>query len=371
MQISPLLRPHDLDRWTAPAAPSDAPARTLWGMRLGATVDADVGDGGDAGRLAGPGAPTPWVGCALPPLALGDRADGPRAAAPVDDAWLAGDAADGLHSGQTGAVRWWQRGAWLAAAVDWPEVDEGAGLQALTGAAYDALFGVLQARGTPHVLRFWNYVARINEPAAGLERYRHFNLGRQQAFERARRSAFEGSPAASAVGSPAGAPLQVRVIASSDRRSTAVENPRQVSAYRYPTAYGPVAPTFSRAALLARRDGSTLLVISGTASILGHATVHPGDVSAQTREACRNLQAVLTAARGHAGGPSLDTLADAALTVYVRHPADQPRVAQALAEQLGADAPALAHAAWLQADICRADLLVEIEAVVQGPPQIK
>ncbi|MFD1711044.1 hypothetical protein FVQ98_00465 [Ottowia sp. GY511] len=361
-----MLRPHDLDQSLAPAAPLDARARTLWGMRLGAAVNA----GDVTGALAHPADPTSWVDCALPLLQPGAGVDGPGAA-PVDDLWLAGGDAEALHSGHTGAVRWWQRGAWLAAAVDWPEVDDGAGLQALSGAAYDALFGVLQARGTPHVLRFWNYVARINEPAVGLERYRHFNLGRQQAFERARRSAFEGSPAASAVGSPAGAPLQVRVIASTDRRSTAVENPRQVSAYRYPSAYGPAAPTFSRAALLTRRDGSPLLVISGTASILGHETVHLGDVHAQTHEACRNLQAVLAAARKLPGGQALETLANAALTIYVRHPADQPRVAQALAEQLGADAPALAHAAWLQADICRADLLVEIEAVVQGPPLVK
>jgi enamine deaminase RidA (YjgF/YER057c/UK114 family) len=347
-----MIRLHDLDL-SAPSAPSAYAARTLWAQRLGAPPGS--ASGGDAFRTAS----VCQTGCALPPLA-------DFTGVPVDDVWLAGAHHGDTLAGQTGAVRWRQRGGWLAAAVDLPEVDDGEGLQALAGAAYDALFAVLRARGTPHVLRFWNYMARINDEVAGLERYRHFNLGRQQAFDRARRSAFEGSPAASAVGSPPGAPLQVRVIASASPVSQPVENPRQVSAYRYPSAYGPVAPSFSRAALLARGDGGALLAWSGTASIVGHASVHVGDAHAQTLETCRNLDAVLAAARAMPAGRPLGALAAASLTVYVRHPPDAPAVAQALAAYLGADAPALAHAVWLQADICRAELLVEIEGVLSG-----
>ncbi len=59
-------------------------------------------------------------------------------------------------------------------------------------------------------------------------------------------------------------------------------------------------------------------------------------------------------------------LRQACLTIYVRHLQDAPTVAAALAEQLGEGAPALATAVWLQADICRDDLLVEIEGVVNG-----
>ena len=43
-------------------------------------------------------------------------------------------------------------------------------------------------------------------------------------------------------------------------------------------------------------------------------------------------------------------------------PADRPGVARTLARHLGEAAPALRGALWLQADICRADLAVEIEA---------
>jgi len=366
-----MIRLHDLDlSATSNPASHGAAARVLLAQRLGQPTGEGAASQGNSA-----------MDCALPLLA----GQGVGAAS---DHWLGGDANLPTHTGETtvgeliGAVithpaarhpaiasttvRWRQRGDWLAAAIDLPEADEGEGLQALADAAYDALFALLQARGTPHVLRFWNYMARINDEVAGLERYRHFNLGRQQAFDRARRSAFEGSPAASAVGSPPGAPLQVRVIASASPVSQPVENPRQVSAYRYPSAYGPVAPSFSRAALLARGDGGALLAWSGTASIVGHASVHVGDAHAQTLETCRNLDAVLAAARAMPAGRPLGALAAASLTVYVRHPPDAPAVAQALAAYLGADAPALAHAVWLQADICRAELLVEIEGVLSG-----
>ena len=48
--------------------------------------------------------------------------------------------------------------------------------------------------------------------------------------------------------------------------------------------------------------------------------------------------------------------------VYVRHAGDAPRVRRALEEALGATAHTVSHAVYLEADICRQDLLVEIEA---------
>lgn len=57
----------------------------------------------------------------------------------------------------------------------------------------------------------------------------------------------------------------------------AIENARQVSAYCYPRDYGLRAPALARtgkARLAGRRD----LLIAGTASIVGHASLHIGNV---------------------------------------------------------------------------------------------
>ncbi len=271
------------------------------------------------------------------------------------DVW---HASEHIESGTTGVVRWRCDGHWMLGAIDLDEAREKVGLTELAHRAYRDLFQSLAQTGCTHVLRIWNYLPRINADGGGLERYRQFNLGRQQAFVEAGQAAFEGAPAACALGIHQGA-LCIRFLAGRVA-PLPVENPRQVSAYHYPPAYGPRSPTFSRAALAEIGGGDVALFISGTASIIGHETVHLGDVRAQSEETLRNLEAVIAAAneRGSARF-AVDTI-DA--VVYVRHVADTPIVREVLERKLGAHSHTLRHAVYLEADICRQDLLVEIEA---------
>lgn len=220
--------------------------------------------------------------------------------------------------------------------------------------AYENLFRVLGEEGYPHLWRLWNYLADINGETDGLERYRQFNMGRHQAFEEAGRLAMESIPAASALG-VAGGPLSVAFLAGRTPAEP-VENPRQLSAYRYPQEYGPRSPTFSRAAL-ARLPGVEWLFVSGTASIVGHRSVHPDDPAAQTREIVTNLEAVLAAANRRSAGPAY-RLDELGARVYVRRPEDLAVVRAELERALGAGAELV----YVLADVCRADLLVEVEA---------
>ena len=172
---------------------------------------------------------------------------------------------------------------------------------------------------------------------------------RQRAFLDAHASAFEGSPAACALGTHDDR-LRVAFLAAR-QPCVAVENPRQVPAYRYPTDYGPRSPTFSRAALVDAGNGHVALLISGTASIVGHVTMHPGDVAAQVRETLLNLQALVEASAVHTDARF--SLSGLQLTVYVRHAADAGTVHTALLAALGADTPAAQTLVLLQADICK------------------
>jgi chorismate lyase / 3-hydroxybenzoate synthase len=99
------------------------------------------------------------------------------------------------------------------------------------------------------------------------------------------------------------------------------------------------------------------LFVSGTASIVGCETMHHGDVDAQTRETLANIEALLREANRMVGSArySLDGLK---FKVYVRQPRDLDAIKSALAERLGAAAPIV----YLRADVCREELLVEIEA---------
>ena len=271
------------------------------------------------------------------------------------DVW---HASEHIESGTTGVVRWRCDGHWMLGAIDLDEATEKAGLSALAQHAYADLFKSLEQTGCAHLLRVWNYLPRINADGGGLERYRQFNLGRQQAFVEAGQAAFEGAPAACALGIHQGA-LCIRFLAGRVA-PVPVENPRQVSAYRYPPTYGPRSPTFSRAALAEIGGGDVALFISGTASIVGHETVHQGDVRAQTEETLRNLGAVIDAANARA--TTRFDLSAIDCVVYVRHVDDVPAVRSVLEEALGKQAHTVSHAVYLEADICRQDLLVEIEA---------
>ncbi len=286
-------------------------------------------------------------------------------AAPWRMAWLSGDP---VRVGRCGAVSYRCSDTLLFGTLALDERDFAAphegGASALQQAAYRAyrdLFRVLDEQGYPGLARVWNYVPRINAVEGGLERYRQFNIGRQDAFADAGRVLIGAVPAACALGVPDG-PLAVAFLASRSAPH-AIENPRQVSAYHYPQDYGPRSPTFSRATLLAA-GGQSLLFISGTASIVGHRTVHVGDVGAQTAETLDNLQAVIDEA-ARVEPQARFRLADLACVAYVRHREDLAAVRRVVEARLGPNPPFT----YVQADVCRADLLVEIEASAGHPIQ--
>jgi chorismate lyase/3-hydroxybenzoate synthase len=234
--------------------------------------------------------------------------------------------------------------------------DEAGALQRATEIAYQEIFDVLNATEHRHLIRVWNYLPEINAQAGGDERYRHFNSARQTAFRKSGRATMGTVPAACALGSPAGSPLSIYFLAAR-RPPKMIENPRQTSAYHYPPKFGRHSPIFSRACVWGESDCGRLFV-SGTASIVGHETIHRGDVVAQTRETIVNIAALLEEANRIVGWCDY-SLDDLKLKVYVRKPSDLPAIEATLSELLN---PA-ASIVYLQADVCREDLLVEIEAV--------
>jgi chorismate lyase/3-hydroxybenzoate synthase len=220
---------------------------------------------------------------------------------------------------------------------------------------YRRLINTLEDSPFGYPLRLWNYLPAINVGEGDLERYRRFCVGRGRALEAAGLSDARMC-AATAIGGEQ--PVMQLVALAGTEPGVSIENPRQVSAWNYPRRYGPRQPAFARATALRLVDGRSALLISGTASVVGHATAHPGDAMAQTDEAASNLEALLGHAAGSLGDPSLARFNERSLArVYVRHPDDWP----AIERRLRARWPQL-KLCGLQGDICRSDLLVEIEA---------
>ena len=238
--------------------------------------------------------------------------------------------------------------------TEFSATDDTSALQQAIMAAYVAIFITIDKLGFAHLIRCWNYLPAINDESNGLERYRQFNIGRQQAFMATSHSCLDGSPASSALGTSAD--IVVIYFIASRTPSQTIENPRQISAGLYPTQYGPRSPTFSRAALLPLTT-MNILFISGTASIVGHQTMHPHDIKAQTTETLRNIDIIIAQAN-LAAHTSHFNIRDLSLKVFIRHPHDVASVKEILHTYFGGDMNTI----YLQADICRTDLLVEIEA---------
>jgi FkbO/Hyg5 family chorismatase len=210
--------------------------------------------------------------------------------------------------------------------------------------------------GFKSLLRVWNFIPNINSSnGEGLEIYRDFCAGRADAFERFSES-FR-MPAATGIGS-LGGDIAFYFIASKSDEIIYLENPSQMPAYTYPKIYGPKSPSFARATY-SNKDKQIL--VSGTASIRGHKTLFVDDISRQCDITLHNIAILLNGSNlmrhGINGEATLKDLDH--IKVYVRHREHIPLVK----EKCVAVFSKKSKIKFLNVDICRSDLLVEIEAV--------
>lgn len=223
-------------------------------------------------------------------------------------------------------------------------------LETLALQAYTRIFEFIDHLDFRHLLRVWHYFPQINDDEHGLERYRGFNVGRHAAFVASGRIIGEEDvPAASALGSNSGS-LTIYFMAGK-QPGKAVENPRQISAYHYPERFGPRSPIFVRA-LSATLGGQYCFFISGTASIVGYETLHQGDTEKQTAETLLNIRTLLQQIPYYDPGQGRKLF-----KVYVRHESDLAMVRAKVQAEFGTACKAV----YLHSNICRSDLLLEIE----------
>ena len=199
-------------------------------------------------------------------------------------------------------------------------------------------------------LRIWNFVPDIQAPMSCGDRYMAFNVGRFAAYAEWFGDAARFStllPTASGVG-VGGDTLWIHVL-SATTAGVPVENPRQIPAYQYSRRFGMRPPCFARATMF-----DQTLLIGGTASIVGEDSLHFENIETQTLETCQNIEALIRSALGESGG-ALDRLID--VRVHVSNPAHAPTVAAILDSRLGAHV----NVEFVHAELCRRELLVEIE----------
>jgi len=229
--------------------------------------------------------------------------------------------------------------------------------------------------GFDQVLRTWIYVNQITEGPAGRQRYQELNRARTDFFDGLRLCAKNRAPwapetiypASTGIGTQGDSLIMICMGLDSDRSDVfllPLENPQQTSAFDYQAKYSPQSPKFSRAMAVVQGHFVTTLV-SGTASIVDAKTCHPGDIVRQTEQTIDNIERLIApenfARHGLPGaGAALSHIAK--LRVYVKRQEDYEKCREVCELRL----PRI-PAIYLRADVCRPDLLVEIEAVAFSP----
>ncbi len=240
--------------------------------------------------------------------------------------------------------------------------------------AFGYLMKILEREGLAlnDIVRQWNYIERI-AIVEGIElehqNYQVFNDVRAKYYDMGDFS--KGFPAATGIGMNTGG-VVIGFIAVSPAREVRVlpiANPGQIDAHRYSddvlrgTALeeqaGRCTPKFERAKLVTLGNDHHIYV-SGTASIIGEETVHLGDVEKQTETTIENIKKLFTPENQAGLGLDFDVekIQFSHLRVYVKYMKDIPAVRR-VCERLLDSSSML----FLKSDVCREDLLVEIEGV--------
>lgn len=232
----------------------------------------------------------------------------------------------------------------LAAAV-WLSHEDCQNLEAATARAYTELLTLLRKQDYPYPFRFWNYLPAINHGEGDQENYKLFCNGRLSAFREMAISE-KHFASASALGHHGdGAVIYVLAAKQPGQHHS---NSLQVNAYQYPREYGISSPSFSRATAITLGQ-QELFFISGTASIIGHKTAHQGNLNGQLRTTIDNIRHLL--ANTSTAQPTLQSM-----KVYLRHASDYENAQQILHNEFPETT-----LLFTQADICRKNLLVEVE----------
>lgn len=235
----------------------------------------------------------------------------------------------------------WQNAEFLVLSMESLAADIGQ----LSADVYSAALAQATTLGYLTLIRTWNYFPQINEESGGLERYQSFCVSRQKVLNQF--PVFEKqNPAATAIGTHNKQNHFVFLFAKT--AGIGIENKRQLSAWEYPKKYAPKQPRFARAML-----HSGVLMCSGTASVVGHETKHVGDLEKQFHESLLNVKTLLKET-----GDQFEMSAGY-FRFYLRDAKDLALLNQLIEQS------ALSHYVVLLADVCRADLLIECEAVFQ------
>jgi len=240
------------------------------------------------------------------------------------------------------------------------------------------------------LLRTWIYQGHLVLEEGKTQRYKELNRARTDFFgdtkflkkylpKKHRGTVY---PASTGIGAD-DCDVVISAIALDTKRKDVIvvplENPNQTSAFDYGAVYSPQSPKFSRAMAVSIKSGAQsiksggrsgaqspdlgecLIFVSGTASIVDSESQHIEDPAKQTEQTLDNIAVLIDGenlARHGIPGIACGLGNLVCVRVYVKRPAELELIRQVCERRLP-DVPIL----YTIADVCRPELLVEIEGV--------
>jgi enamine deaminase RidA (YjgF/YER057c/UK114 family) len=221
------------------------------------------------------------------------------------------------------------------------------------------------------IVRQWNYIEQITHLKGGNQNYQNFNDARSHFYQKTKWS--EGFPAATGIGISFGGviiDLDAIYTNGSGIKIIPLNNTLQVPAhgYSHSVLIGPgegagiqlTTPKFERAKVVLF-DKEGVIYISGTAAIRGEMSLMDKGIEEQTRITLENIEHLISpeTLAGSGAGP-FGKIEITSLRIYLKEESFF-KPCKRIVDDKYAGVPAV----YLKADICREELLVEIEGLAR------
>lgn len=207
------------------------------------------------------------------------------------------------------------------------------------------------------VVRQWNYIEEIVKIENGHQHYQDFNDVRTIFYSNQQWA--NGYPAATGIGTQAGGiiiDLNAVVVKDSSVKIKPIDNDLQIAAHRYSkdlllgNKIYKTTPKFERAKSI--EADTSIVYISGTAAIRGEESLKGVGISEQTKITMENIENLIS------GNEDIKLKM---LRVYLKYK-DDLRLAQEFMSDYYKGIPT----SYLLADVCREELIVEIEGIASS-----
>ena len=214
------------------------------------------------------------------------------------------------------------------------------------------------------IVRQWNYIGNITHHREGRQNYQEFNDARSAYYQKGVWA--NGYPAATGIGASFDGVIVGCIAFKAASGVYPINNPLQIAAHEYSKQVLvdnnenaiKSTPKFERAKLI-EIGGRACCFVSGTAAIRGEQSMNDTSARSQTIQTIENIEYLVSKENLQRYGCKPYDLHYVNLRVYVKNAEDYEEVRSIVAERYP-DVPAV----YTIADVCRQELLVEIEGIL-------